>query len=56
MKKPVGEEVYNQIRCIDGDPDDFVHMGETALGTPVDVTRVVAEADFRIGIGNIEYH
>jgi len=56
MKKLVGETVYDQIRCIDSDPHDFVHMGTTKLGTPVDVTRVVAEADRRIGIGNIEYH
>lgn len=56
MKKLVGEDVYSTVRCIDGDPHDFVHMGQTKLGTPVDITRVVAEADFRIGTGNIEYH
>lgn len=56
MKKLVGEEVYNKVRCIDGDPTDFVHMGETKLGTPVDITRIVAEADRRVGIGNIDYH
>lgn len=56
MKKLVGEEVFTRVRCLDGDPDDFVHMGETAMGTPVDVTRIVAEADRRIGTGNIEYH
>lgn len=56
MKKLVGEEVFSRVRCVDGDPNDFVHMGETAIGTPVDVTRIVAEADRRIGTGNIEYH
>lgn len=56
MKKLVGEEVYNTVRCVDGDPHDFVHMGITDLGTPVDITRVVAEANIRIGIANIEYH
>lgn len=56
MKKLVGEAVYSKIRCVDGDPDDFVHMGTTKLGTPVDIARIVAEADRRIGIGNIEYH
>ena len=56
MKKLVGEEVYSTVRCIDGDPEDCVHMGDTKLGTPVDITRVVAEADRRIGIANIEYH
>jgi len=56
MKKLVGEAVYKKVRCVDGDPADFVRMGQTKLGTPVDIVRVVAEADFRIGVGNIEYH
>ena len=56
MKKLVGEEVYENVRCIDGDPEDFIRMGVTKSGTPVDITRIVAEADFRIGVGNIEYH
>jgi len=56
MRRLVGEEVYSKVRCVDGDSEDFIHMGKTRLGTPVDVTRVVAQADFRIGVGNIEYH
>lgn len=56
MKKLVGEEVFNKVRCTDGDPDDCVHMGVTKMGTPVDITRIVAEADRRIGVANIEYH
>lgn len=55
-KKLVGDEVYGQVECIDGDNSDLVHMGETALGTPVDICRSVAEADRRICIANIEYH
>lgn len=56
MRGLVGDAVFKRVRCIDGDPDDFVHMGVTTLGTPVDITRIVAETDFRIGVGNIEYH
>ena len=56
MKGLVGESVYNRVRCVDSDPDDFVHMGTTGAGTPVDITRIVAEANRRIGLGNIEYH
>jgi len=56
MKKLVGEEVYNKVRCVDGDPDDCIHLGRTKMGTPVDITRIVAEADRRICIANIEYH
>ena len=56
MKKLVGEEVFDQVRCVDSDSGDFIHMGTTKMGTPVDITRIVAEADVRIGISNIEYH
>ena len=51
-----GERAWNEIRCVDSDPDDCVHLGTTAAGTPVDITRVVAEADRRICLGNVEYH
>jgi len=56
MKKLVGKNVFSRVQCMDGDSDDCVHMGATKLGTPVDITRVVAEADRRIGVANIEYH
>lgn len=55
-KKLAGERAFTEIACVDSDPVDCVHMGVTAAGTPVDVTRVVAEADRRICLGNIEYH
>jgi len=52
----VGKQVWNTVRCVDSDPDDCVQMGITQRGTPVDITRVVAEADVRICLGNIEFH
>lgn len=55
-KHLAGERAYREISCIDSDPDDCVHLGVTSAGTPVDITRVVAEADRRICLGNIEYH
>ena len=51
-----GDRIYETVRCIDSDPNDCIHMGVTKAGTPVDVTRSVAEADFRICTGNIEFH
>ena len=51
-----GSAVYDTVCCVDSDPTDCVHMGTTKNGTPVDITRVVAEADFRICTGNIEFH
>ena len=51
-----GARAYREIRCVDADAEDCVRMGITARGTPVDVTRIVAAADRRICLGNIEYH
>lgn len=55
-RKLAGDAVYDRVRCIDSDPDDCILMGTSSNGTPFAVTRSVAEADFRIGIGNIEFH
>lgn len=52
----VGEDVFNKISCIDSDPSDCIHMGITSRGTPVDIFSVVAKADRRICLGNIEFH
>lgn len=52
----VGTKVYHEIHCVDSEPEDCIRMGYTRRGTPVDVTRVVAEADRRICIGNVEFH
>jgi len=51
-----GDKVYETVRCVDSDPDDCVNLGVTKAGTPVDICRSVAEADFRICTGNIEFH
>ena len=56
QKKLAGARAYAEIACIDGDPADCVHVGTTKRGTPVDIVRMVAEADRRICLGNIEYH
>jgi Uncharacterized conserved protein len=56
IRKLAGERAFSEITCIDGNPEDCVHLGTTRLGTPVDIVRVVAEADRRICLGNIEYH
>lgn len=52
----VGDEIYERIRCIDSDMNDTKHLGTTKRGTPVDIFTPVAEADFKICMGNIEYH
>lgn len=52
----VGDQIFDKIECIDVDVNDCVHLGKTSSGTPVDIYRLVAEADRRICLGNIEYH
>ena len=55
-RRLAGERAWAEVRCVDSDPEDCVRLGVTAAGTPVDITRVVAQADRRICLGNIEYH
>lgn len=55
-KKLVGEYVYNNITCIDHDINDCVYIGTTSIGTPVEVFKPIAEADFIISTGNLEFH
>lgn len=54
--KLAGSRAYGEISCVDSNPLDCIHMGTTSRGTPIDITRAVAEADRRICLGNIEYH
>ena len=56
MRHLVGERCWREVKCVDSDVNDCVHLGVTTAGTPVDITRVVAEADVRVCLGNIEFH
>ena len=55
-RRLAGDEVYEKVRCINSDPDDCILMGTSSNGTPFAIIRAVAEADFRIALGNIEFH
>ncbi|MBQ2061927.1 MAG: nickel-dependent lactate racemase [Oscillospiraceae bacterium] len=55
-RRLVGERCWQEVRVEDSTPGDCVRMGVTSHGTPVDVSRTVAEADFRVCLGNIEFH
>jgi nickel-dependent lactate racemase len=56
MRHLAGDAAFEAITCVDSDGTDCVRVGVTSRGTPVDITRAVAEADRRICLGNIEYH
>ncbi|NLM15097.1 MAG: nickel-dependent lactate racemase [Clostridiaceae bacterium] len=55
-RRLAGERAWTEITCVDSDPTDCIRLGTTKSGTPVDVFRLVARADRRICLGNIEYH
>jgi len=55
-RKLAGERAWADIRCVDSDPARCVRLGCTSRGTPVDIDSLVANADRRICLGNIEYH
>lgn len=52
----LGENLYERISSVDSDMNDCVRMGMSANGTPIDIFSVVAKADRRICMGNIEFH
>lgn len=55
-KKLVGEEVYNQVKCIDHDIDNCVRIGTTKRGNQVFIFKKILDADFIIATGNLEFH
>ncbi|MBN1314543.1 MAG: nickel-dependent lactate racemase [Anaerolineales bacterium] len=56
LVKMVGEEIFRRVRVLNHDPEDAVSLGRTSRGTPVEISRLVVEADARICLGNIEFH
>ncbi len=52
----LGRQVTERVAVFNNEPDNaalMVSMGHTALGTPVEVHRRYADADIRIGTGNV---
>ncbi len=52
----VGDEIIHKIKCVDSDVNQCKMLGTTTRGTPVEIFDVVANADRRVCLGNIEYH
>jgi nickel-dependent lactate racemase len=55
-KKLVGENVYNQVKCIDHDIDNCVKIGTTKRGNEVFIFKDITKTDFIIATGNLEFH
>ncbi|NPV66184.1 MAG: nickel-dependent lactate racemase [Anaerolineae bacterium] len=59
IARRVGEQVAPRLKIATHNPDDpagLAELGITSRGTPVQISRVVAEADLVISIGCIEPH
>jgi len=53
----VGDDVFEKYRCVEStESGEYVFLGTTSRGTPVEVCPEVASCDLLICTGNIEYH
>jgi nickel-dependent lactate racemase len=55
----VGDEVFETHRIFQNDgrsAGDFVSLGTTSRGTPVEVNRVVADSDLVLPVGGLAFH
>lgn len=52
----VGDRCFAEVEVVDSNVNDCVSIGKTSAGTPIDFDRRVVQADFRIALGNVEFH
>lgn len=52
----LGKRCCDEVKVIDSDINNCMHLGHTKNGTPIDFDENVVKADFRICIGNVEFH
>lgn len=55
-KHLVGDRCFNEVTVIDSDVNNCASLGKTKQGTPIDFDKRVVDADFRIALGNVEFH
>lgn len=57
MARKLGAEIVRTYQVLNHTPyERLVRLGETSRGTPVDISGFFAEADLRIGVGQISPH
>jgi nickel-dependent lactate racemase len=58
LRIKLGDEVRERYRVINRDyrDGDYVDLGKTASGTPIEIDRQVLDADFKISVGNVIPH
>ncbi len=55
-KRSILGDLYGKITSIEHNIDDFVNLGTTSRGTPVEILKRVTEADIVICTGTVEFH
>ena len=55
-RKLIGDDIFENFRCIQHDREHCRHIGETSFGTPIEIFEEVLDADLIIGTGTIEFH
>lgn len=55
-RRLVGEEIYENIRCVQHDRKRCRFLGKTSFGTPVEVFEEVLDSDLIISTGTLEFH
>jgi len=56
IRRNVGEETLRRVKIVNHDPDDrknLAHLGETDLGTDIEVNKLFADGDVRITTGTV---
>ena len=56
MKRIVGNDIFNRIRCIEHNSSKCRSVGTTSRGTPIEIFGEVLDADVVVCLGNIEFH
>lgn len=56
IAQALSPQVVERYRVSNHDPQDTLRLGVTSCGTPVELFKPLVEADFRICLGNIEFH
>lgn len=59
IEEIVGAQFVDKVEIQNHDPynyDKLVYLGDTLLGTPIEVNKTVYDSDFRIIIGKVEPH
>ncbi len=56
LRRLLGSRIVEGYRVVNHDPSAVVNIGTTSRGTPVDILKLVVDADFRLSTGFIEPH